>query len=129
MIFLIYSYFTSVYLKPTQSSPINLYNNSSKNNCHVNVSKVDFSLNDILQALIQVDNNPSTGPDLIPALFLQQCRYALSVPLFIIFQRSISSSIFLDKWKLSYVTPIFKSGDKESVTNYRPISKISVGNT
>jgi len=120
------SYFASVYSKHTQSTLINFGDNSNSNNCNVNVSNVDFSLSEIFQALTQVGNNPSPGPDLIPALFLQRCRYALSVPIFIIFQLSISSGIFPDKWKLSYVTPIFKSGDKGSVTNYRPISIISV---
>jgi len=33
--------------------------------------------------------------------------------------------VFPDIWKVSSVTPIFKSGDRADVTNYRPISIIS----
>ncbi|XP_060857669.1 methyl farnesoate epoxidase-like [Metopolophium dirhodum] len=33
---------------------------------------------------------------------------------------------FPDKWKFSFITPIFKKGNKSLVTNYRPISKISI---
>ncbi|KAF0765225.1 Uncharacterized protein FWK35_00008108 [Aphis craccivora] len=32
--------------------------------------------------------------------------------------------VFSDKWKANSVTPIFKSGDRTDVTNYRPISII-----
>jgi len=36
----------------------------------------------------------------------------------------LSSGIFPDKWKLSYVTPIFKSGDKGPISIIRVIPKL-----
>lgn len=32
---------------------------------------------------------------------------------------------FPDIWKKSFITTIYKSGDKSNVRNYRPISKLS----
>ena len=46
------------------------------------------------------------------------------VPLKIMFQKSLSTGFVIEKWKSSTVFPVFKSGDKTLVTNYRPISKL-----
>jgi len=43
-----------------------------------------------------------------------------------IFNRSLAFGIFPDKWKISYVTPVYKIGDINHVTNYRPVSIISI---
>ena len=57
---------------------------------------------------------------------LSHCCEALSVRLQFIFNQSLSCGIFLDDWKISTVNPIFKSGDKRKILNYRPISKLAV---
>jgi hypothetical protein len=47
------------------------------------------------------------------------------LPLCLIFNNAISTSVFPDKWKLSYVTPIFKAGNRNDVTNYGGIAILS----
>ena len=42
-----------------------------------------------------------------------------------IFDESINLGIFAENMKIAKVTPIFKSGKKELLTNYRPISVLS----
>lgn len=42
--------------------------------------------------------------------------------LWILFNLSLSTGIFPSKWKSSIVTPIYKSGNKSHIVNYRPIS-------
>ena len=50
----------------------------------------------------------------------------LSEPLAIIFNASFNKGIFPDIWKIARVTSIFKSGSKSNVSNYRPLSVLSV---
>ena len=39
-------------------------------------------------------------------------------PLMLIFDSSLQSGIFPDKWKIARVSPIFKTGEKSQLTNY-----------
>lgn len=48
------------------------------------------------------------------------------IPLHEIFNDSLSFGVFPTKWKRAFVTPIHKSGSSFDVTNYRPISKLSI---
>ena len=42
--------------------------------------------------------------------------------LFHVFKVLIQQETFPDSLKIAIVTPIFKSGDKDNISNYRPIS-------
>ena len=44
----------------------------------------------------------------------------------IIFNQTILTGIFPNDWKIARITPIFKSDAKDKMTNYRPISVISI---
>ena len=50
----------------------------------------------------------------------------LSAPLCMIFNRSIEDGIVPDDLKLAKIIPIYKSDDKRTVSNYRPISILPV---
>lgn len=39
---------------------------------------------------------------------------------------SLREGVFPTLWKMAKVTPIYKSGDKKDVTNYRPISILNI---
>ena len=51
---------------------------------------------------------------------------SIYIPLTILFTYFIERGEFPSRWKNAMVIPIFKSGRKTDVTNYRPISKISI---
>ena len=48
------------------------------------------------------------------------------MPLKIIFENILISSLYPDVWKLANVTPILIKGDKQSIINYRPISLLPI---
>ena len=46
----------------------------------------------------------------------------LKTPLMNNFNLSLNTGIFPDRMKVAKVTPIFKQGEKSSISNYRPLS-------
>lgn len=71
------------------------------------------------------DQNKLNSPDLIPMIFYMNTASNISEALSILFNLSIKTRKFPDKWKESLITPIYKSGEKSNIENYRPVSIIS----
>jgi hypothetical protein len=90
------------------------------------LSSFTISSAEVEQCLNNLDNNKSPGPDSIPIKVLKYCSKSLSPPLTAIFNHSIKSGTFPNKWKNAYVTPVLKKGSRYKVINYRPISLLSV---
>jgi hypothetical protein len=51
--------------------------------------------------------------------------YYINSPLAYICNRMLCSSIFPTRLKFSEVKPIFKEGDKNDTSNYRPVSLLT----
>jgi hypothetical protein len=62
------------------------------------------------------------NPDGVPLLNLTNSASAFALPLCLLFNRSLASYVFLNKWRLLFVTPIFKSWKRNEVMNYRGIA-------
>jgi len=88
----------------------------------VDVGNLIISQDVIAQALRNVDTSKGNGPDKISPMLLKNCSSTLSHPLFMIFNKSLSCHTFPSKWKSSYLTPIFKSGSRNDVENYRGVA-------
>ena len=71
-------------------------------------------------------NGKATGPDKIPTTIIKDVGDIITKLLTMIFNSSLTNGVFPDIWKIARITPIFKSGAKNDVNNYRPISVISV---
>jgi hypothetical protein len=71
------------------------------------------------------DVNKGSRPDCIPPIILKNCASAFAKPLSLLFNRSMAPSVFPDKWKVSYVTPIFKKGRRNNVEDYRGVAILS----
>lgn len=76
---------------------------------------------DIINTIAKLDLNKNGGPDGIPNYFLRQVGDYLSIPLTIIFNRSLNESIFPTAFKNSSSTAIFKKGDESDISNYRQV--------
>ena len=61
---------------------------------------------DIIDIISLLDLNKAVGPDRISNKMLRE-------------------KIFPADWKLAHIIPIFKSGDKSSMSNYRPVALLS----
>lgn len=70
----------------------------------------------------KLDPKKSTGLDGIGPNILKHCRDEITIPIASIINNSIGTGIFPDRLKEAAVFPIFKSGNKEDPSNYRPIS-------
>ncbi len=79
----------------------------------------------VIEILKSVNPNKATGPDSIPGRVLTIAAEILFPSLTAIFNRSGSMGIYPDNWKMARVLPIYRSGEKRDLSDYRPISIIS----
>ena len=70
--------------------------------------------------------NEAAGFDELSSNIIIDAYDSLKNILFHVFKVSIKQGIFPDSLKIAKVTPIFKSGAKDNVSNYRPISILPV---
>lgn len=80
----------------------------------------------VLNQILKMQNNKSAGLDQINVRLLKLAGPFVSRCLSYICNLSLNKSDFPDEWKKAKVTPIFKSGDRMVVGNYRPISVLSI---
>lgn len=77
---------------------------------------------EVYKTVMSLKNTQSTGWDGISAAFIKKGIKFLIKPLTHIFNLCLSSGRFPNVLKHSIVIPVFKSGERDIVTNYRPIS-------
>ena len=68
----------------------------------------------------------ATGMDSIPAKILKMSADIIAPSFTVIFNLSLNSGIYIDTWKKTRVTPIFKSENRKKCENYRPISILPI---
>ena len=78
--------------------------------------------NEINNLILNLKINCTAGRDNISANFLSRYRPILVYPLTFICNLAFISGSFPRAFKISQILPIFKSGDRDCVNNYRPIS-------
>jgi hypothetical protein len=112
-------YFASVFGQP--SDPVT---KSYVNDCR-SIIVDGISEEEIICSIKKLKPKRSFGPDLVPSYIFKEMGLQLIYILQYIFNLSIGSGIFPDKWKVTKVTPIHKKGDVFDMQNYRPVAVVS----
>ncbi len=81
---------------------------------------------EILDVIKSLQNKTSTDFNGLSSHLIKQISYQIANPLKHIINLSLSSSIVPTQMKIAKVVPIFKSGDRRCMDNYRPISLLSI---
>ena len=76
------------------------------------IDNVPIRNHEILKLIRNLNPNKATGSDGISAQMLLLCDESVVLPLKIIFQNILDESVYPEKWKLEYVTPIHKKDNK-----------------
>ena len=90
------------------------------------LSSIDISSEDVYTALLSLDPTKAFGCDQISPRLLTLCAGSIVESVTTLFCESLTNGCLPDEWKIHKITPIFKSGDSHSVTNYRPISLLCI---
>ena len=96
------------------------------NKTHESQSTINFSTDDILKIIRNLDPNKAHRHDMISIRMIKICDTSICRPLKLIFQSCLESGKFPAEWKKANVVPVHKKGDKQILKNYRPISLLPI---
>lgn len=84
------------------------------------------SQDELSNIIDSLNNKKTVGLDGVSSKILKECKEHLLDHLLHIINHSLKQGVFPDKLKEGKILPIYKTGDKERVENYRPISILNV---
>ena len=96
--------YSSVFSKPSDSTYYTMVENESD----ISLENIEFTEEDIVDAIDELKNNSASGPDGLAAIFLKRCKNALAKPLYQLWRKCIDKGITPDKLKEAHIIPIHK---------------------
>ena len=113
-------YFEEVFIKESAGEMPEM-----ENQCTNIIGEIQICRLALQKILEKLNVNKSCGPDNIHPFLLQRTARTISLPLKIIFEKSLREGECPDDWRTANVTPIHKKGDRTDPSNYRPVSLTS----
>lgn len=115
-------FFASVYKKYpndiTDDDALLSFINSRDDHGYLDITITPFIVQKVLR---RMDLSKGISPDKMAPIFLRECADILAKPLSVIYSKSLSDIHYPDLWKTGHLYPIYKSGKKADVTNYRGV--------
>jgi len=71
--------------------------------------------NEVENHLKELDAHKSQGPDMISPRILKECTQQLSTLLHTLFNKSFTTGLIPQEWKMANITPIHKKGPKKDI--------------
>lgn len=113
-------FFSSVFVKEDVSTIPSIEKCSRSKG--IMLSEIVITAEAVQNKLLRLDVNKACGPDNIPPRVLKEANRELSIPLAVLFNKSLKDGIVPKEWKEAEVVAIFKKGQKSDPGNYRPVS-------
>ena len=92
------------------------------------IDDVVVSADDVFKVLSTLDTKKACGPDGISPRILKECAHELSNSLAALFNYTLTVGKLPQDWKVANIVAIYKSGERCSAENYRPISLTCIVN-
>ena len=84
------------------------------------------SVPEVKRLLKQTDSKKSDRPDLIPACLIKDCTHELAPSITHLVNVILEASTIVNDSKIDRILAIYKSGEKNQLNNYRPITVLPV---
>ena len=106
--------YSSLFSVPSKDSPYFTMEEDENTNI---LTDIDFSEQDIIDAIDEIKNNAASGPDGLAAIFLKKCKNSLSKPLLLLWRKCLDQGITPLKLKQAHIIPIHKGGHQGLAVN------------
>lgn len=80
---------------------------------------------EVLDTVRKFNSKLSSGVDEVPTTIVKICIDTIVKPIAYVLNNSFKFGIFPESLKVALVKPVFKKGDVEKISNYRPISLLT----
>ena len=121
---LLQTQFKSVFSTPSNSNLSVTTDNMNNSNLAITypLQQLNLSINDIIKAINEIKITSSCASHNIPAKVFKNCKYTLSYPLKLFWERSFETGIIPKAYKKQHIIPLPKKDPKTLPQHWRPIT-------